>query len=229
MPRFHTKWESISVSNCIHIFFLISVKRQLTLLIEAEKNLFALKEILISEQGTQVEFILQIFWGLLCCEILLQREKTTVEKTTLNKIKEFIEKLISDQTHTHQENMSHRAWLIHQILVYSFTNSHPEFFGDLLSNKSSLGQSFLNILQIKCQYLLRYLIASLLINKDYDSLLEIVAPITSQEKGKYSDPFTQFIDALYEDFDFVKAKSLIKEIAAAAQEDLLLKPFASQI
>ena len=224
MGRFTTKWESTGVSKSLfHIF-----EGQLTLHIEGEKYLFALKEILISEQGTQVEFILQIFWGLLCCEILLQREKTTIEKTTLNKIKEFIEKLISDQTHTHQENMSHRAWLIHQILVYSFTNNCPDFFGDLLS-KPSLGQSFLNIVQIKCQYLLRYMIASLLINKDYDSLLEIVAPITQQERNRYSDPFTQFIDALYEDFDFKKAQELIKEISAVAEDDLLLKPFASQI
>jgi len=73
------------------------------------------------------------------------------------------------------------------------------------------------------------MIASLLINKDYDSLLEIVAPITQQERNRYSDPFTQFIDALYEDFDFKKAQELIKEISAVAEDDLLLKPFASQI
>jgi len=56
--------------------------------------LFALKEILNSEQNTQTEFILQIFWGLLCSEILIQREKATIEKTTLGKLREFIEKLI---------------------------------------------------------------------------------------------------------------------------------------
>ncbi len=66
----------------------------MTKCIEAEKYLFALKEILISEQNTHTEFILQIFWGLFCCEILIQREKTTIEKTTLGKLKEFIEKLL---------------------------------------------------------------------------------------------------------------------------------------
>jgi hypothetical protein len=37
-------------------------------------------------------------------------------------MKEFIEKLLQDQVHTNQENMNHKAWLLHQILVYSFTN-----------------------------------------------------------------------------------------------------------
>lgn len=86
--------------------------------------------------------------------------------------------------------MSHRAWLIHQILVYSYTNSCPELLADIVSNKSSFGHSLINIVQIKCQYLLRYLIASFLITRDYESLIEIVAPITLQEKDKYSDAFT---------------------------------------
>jgi hypothetical protein len=69
--------------------------------IDAEKYLFALKEILTTEQYTQTEFCLQIFWGLLNCEILLQREKETLEFTTLRKMKDFIEKLLSDQVHNY--------------------------------------------------------------------------------------------------------------------------------
>ena len=66
--------------------------------------------------------MLQIFWGLLSCEILLQREKDTLEFTSLKKMKDFIEKLLSEQVHSYQENMNHKAWIIHQVLIYSFTN-----------------------------------------------------------------------------------------------------------
>ena len=60
--------------------------------LDAEKYLFALKEILTTEQ--QNEFLLQIFWGLLSCEILLNREKETLEFTSLMKMKQIIEKLL---------------------------------------------------------------------------------------------------------------------------------------
>lgn len=65
-------------------------------MVDAEKLLFSLKEILISEQYTHTEFILQIFWGLICSEILLGRERATIEMTTLRKLREFIEKLLQD-------------------------------------------------------------------------------------------------------------------------------------
>jgi hypothetical protein len=55
-----------------------------------------LKEILTSEQHSQTEFVLQVFWGLLSSEILLFREKETLEYTTLRKMKDFIEKLLQD-------------------------------------------------------------------------------------------------------------------------------------
>jgi hypothetical protein len=34
---------------------------------------------------------------------------------------------------------------------------------------------------------------------------------------------------LYEEFDFKKARELIKEISAVAKDDMLLKPFAGEI
>ena len=53
-----------------------------------------MKEILATEQQKETEFVLQVFWGLLSSEILLQREKETLEFTTLRKMKDFIEKLL---------------------------------------------------------------------------------------------------------------------------------------
>jgi hypothetical protein len=79
--------------------------------------------------------------------------------------------------------MSHKAWLLHQILVYAFSNNYTDLFADILTNRASYGTVFLNIIQLKSQYLLRYLIASLLLNREVDELLDTVLPIILQEKG----------------------------------------------
>ena len=148
--------------------------------LDAEKYLFALKEILTTEQ--QNEFLLQIFWGLLSCEILLNREKETLEFTSLMKMKQIIEKLLSEQVHSYQENMNHKAWIIHQILIYSFINqgqkqSNVGLFGSLFTERSHMSQGYLNIIHLKCQYLLRYLISSLILSGNFESLKDLVLPV----------------------------------------------------
>jgi len=66
--------------------------------------------------------------------------------TTLRKLREFIEKLLQDQAHSYQENMNHKAWVLHQILVYSFTNKNTiDLFADILTDKVVYGSAFLNI------------------------------------------------------------------------------------
>lgn len=54
-------------------------------------------------------------------------------------------------------------------------------------------------------------------------------PTISQEKSNYSDVFTQFIEALYEEFDFDLAFKLAKQVKDEADKDLILKPFAGRI
>ena len=206
---------------------------------EAEKLLFSLKEILTNEQYTQTEFVLQIFWGLLQCEILLNREKDTLEFTTLNKMKQFIEKLHADQVNSYQETVNQKAWVIHQVMVYSFTSKQPnavslfaQLFTDrtLLPDKSTtIGQSYLNVVQVKCQYMLRYLIASLLMSGNFETLQDHILPAVVQEKGKYTDVSTSFLQNLYEEFDFQTALKLSKDFGKAASEDILLKGFANEI
>lgn len=126
--------------------------------------------------------------------------------------------------------MNHKAWLLHQILIYSFTNdarknpetTSTELFAEVLIDRNVYGQVFLNIIQVKCQYLLRYLIASLLICRDFEALEEVVLPIIIEEKSKYSDVFTQYVEALFDEFNYSKATSLAQEIGKVAQDDILL-------
>jgi len=130
--------------------------------------------------------------------------------------------------------MNHKSWIIHQILIYSFINqgqkqSNIGLFGSLFTERSHVGQVYLNIIQLKCQYLLRYLISSLVLSGNFESLKDIILPVVMQEKSKYSDLYTQFIEALYDRFDFAEALNIAKSLGKAAQEDLLLKNHAAEL
>lgn len=77
--------------------------------------------------------------------------------------------------------------------------------------------------------MLRYIIASLLLSGNFEPLSDVVLPVVQQEKSKYSDVFTRFVEALYDQFDFAQALVLAKELGKAASEDLLLKNHAADI
>ena len=59
---------------------------------EAEKLLFYLKEILVNESQTHADLVLQVFWGLLACQILNGKGRDSLEMTTLRKMREIIER-----------------------------------------------------------------------------------------------------------------------------------------
>merc|ERR1719272_687376 len=49
------------------------------------------------------------------------------------------------------------------------------------------------------------------------------------EKDNYSDSFTQFTEALFEDFDFDKAIELVETLTKDAENDILLRPHAAEL
>ena len=65
-------------------------------IIDAEKLLFSLKEILVAEFTNHSELVLAVFWGLLACEIVNVKDREVIQNTTLKKLKELIEKSLAD-------------------------------------------------------------------------------------------------------------------------------------
>ena len=57
----------------------------------------------------------------------------------------------------------------------------------------------------------------------------IALPMILREKEAYSDSFTQFTEALFEDFAFEDAIALADQMKQEASEDILLRPHASEI
>lgn len=117
-------------------------------------------------------------------------------------------------------------------IVY-FTKTRDEDlekYVDLCNDKSCF-----SVIQLLCPYLLRYLTVAAIVNKnlhknrnylfDFYKLTEII------KRGvvKYSDPFTQFIENLYINFDFESATENIKEINEIISGDILLLPLRDRI
>ena len=73
------------------------------------------------------------------------------------------------------------------------------------------------------------MISSLLLSGNTEFIADVVLPVVQQEKSKYSDIFTRFIETLYDQFDFSQALTLAQELGQAAKDDILLKNHAADI
>ena len=62
-----------------------------------------------------------------------------------------------------------------------------------------------------------------------NALETIALPVILREKETYSDSFTQFTEALFEDFEFEDAIRLADQMKAEASQDILLRPHAREI
>lgn len=62
-----------------------------------------------------------------------------------------------------------------------------------------------------------------------NALETIALPVILREKDTYSDSFTKFTQALFEDFEFEEAIRLADQIKIEASQDILLRPHASEI
>ena len=67
--------------------------------------------------------------------------------------------------------------------------------------------------------MMRHLIASMLILNwnNIDSYISVILPIILEEKDNYKDCFTEFIEALFNEFDFEKAYEKAAEMKKVSE------------
>lgn len=152
-------------------------------------------------------------WGRLACRILQASWENSV--TDFVAVKDAIE----SRSITPMDQLFQRAWLLHWSL-FVFMNQRDGFdsCGDFFSEKI-----YLQTLENLCPWMLRYYALSCIIgskkkNTMRDLLLEI-----QHLKHVYSDPITQFIEALYQDFDFELAQLKLKESKEIIQNDFFMQ------
>lgn len=159
-------------------------------------------------------------WGKLACEILTTSWEAVVEE--VNKVKESIDtKLFNNPL----AQLQHRTWLIHWAL-FPFFNHEPA--RDLLT-ELFFSAPFINTIQTNCPWILRYLAAAVITNRSrtrntgqYQKQLKDLVRVVRQEGYEYNDPVTDFVKALYIDFDFEEAQRKLGEAEEVLKGDFFL-------
>ncbi|KAL8642941.1 MAG: hypothetical protein Q9228_000430 [Teloschistes exilis] len=92
---------------------------------------------------------------------------------------------------------------------------------------------FINTIQTNCPWILRYLAAAVITNRSrtrntgaYQKQLKDLVRVVRQEGYEYNDPVTEFIKALYVDFDFEEAQRKLGEAEEVLKGDFFLSSTA---
>jgi translation initiation factor 3 subunit E len=133
------------------------------MIIVAHHYLFILKEILGTQTNTHYQLVSQVFWGLLACEIQLQKSRESTELTTVRKIKDMVRTRFAESP----MGMLHQtSWLLHWSLVFSFTAEHTNgMFAALLADRMNFGDNFLNVIELRSQHLMRHMVGAFLLGR----------------------------------------------------------------
>lgn len=159
-------------------------------------------------------------WGKLASNVLTTDWEAAMEE--VNKVKESIDtRLFSNPL----AQLTHRTWLIHWAL-FPFFNHEPA--RDSLT-ELFFSPAYINTIQTSCPWILRYLAAAVITNRSrsrtssqYQKQLKDLIRIVKQEGYEYSDPVTDFIKALYIDFDFEEAQKKLGEAEEVLRRDFFL-------
>lgn len=163
-------------------------------------------------------------WGKLACDILTTQWDVVMEE--VNKVKESIDtKLFNNPL----AQLQHRTWLIHWTL-FPFFNYEPA--RDQIT-ELFFSPAFINTIQTSCPWILRYLAAAVITNRSrtrntgqYQKQLKDLVRVVRQEGYEYHDPVTDFIKALYIDFDFEEAQKKLVEAEDVLRSDFFLSSSA---
>lgn len=160
-------------------------------------------------------------WGKLASEILTTNWETAMEEVT--KVKDSIETRFFNNP---LAQLQHRTWLIHWAL-FPYFNHEPA--RDVLTDLF-FSPAYINTIQTSCPWIIRYLAAAVITNRSrahkntslYQKQLKDLTRVVRQEGYEYSDPITDFVKALYVDFDFEEAQKKLSEAETVLRSDFFL-------
>ncbi|KAK9461928.1 eIF3 subunit 6 N terminal domain-containing protein [Lipomyces oligophaga] len=178
------------------------------------------------------DLVLSATWGKLACEIMTLKWDNAVEE--LGKLREQVDgRTFADPL----IQLNHRAWIIHWALFFFFnSDAGREKLTDLF-----LSPAYINVIQTTCPWILRYVTVAVLASRaarktsaagraasyaTYQKQIRELIRVIKQERYEYSDPMTEFVFALYVDFDFEEAQAKLAESADAVRADPFLVPSA---
>ncbi|PWW74926.1 eukaryotic translation initiation factor 3 subunit E [Tuber magnatum] len=193
--------------------------------------------------STDNEKTTQATWGKLACDILSANWEGSMEEIT--KVKDLIEQKLYNNP---LGQLQARTWLVHWTLFpfFNYTNyADAREFKDPKDSKEPkdpkdvllelfFSPAFINTIQTSCPWILRYVAAAVTTNRNrknnsgqYQKQLKDLVRIIKQELYEYHDPITDFVAALYVDFDFEEAQRKLSEAEEVLKSDFFLASSAA--
>lgn len=123
------------------------------------------------------------------------------------------------------DQLQQRAWLMHWGLFVFFNQKESvDVLVDLFSERA-----YLETMENLCPWLLRYYTVALILSpaRRKSALKDILNEISSLSY-LYSDPLTQFLDSLYDAFDFDIAQVKLQECQSLIKNDFFLQAHADK-
>lgn len=160
-------------------------------------------------------------WGKLASEILTTNWEAVMEE--VQKVKDSIDTRLFNNP---LGQLQHRTWLIHWSLFPCFNHEPAR---DILTDLF-FSPAYINTIQTACPWILRYLAAAVITNRAranknsslYQRQLRDLVRVVNQEGYEYQDPITDFVKALYIDFDFEEAQKKLGEAEEVLRSDFFL-------
>ncbi|GAA5915462.1 eukaryotic translation initiation factor 3 subunit E [Sporobolomyces salmoneus] len=186
--------------------------------------------------STDSSLVLSAMWGKLAADILEGSWDAALEE--LGGLREFIDQRGSNGPGGPLVALQQRTWWLHWSLFVYY--NHPNGREALL--ESWLNQNYLNTLQTSAPWLLRYLVAAVVISRK-STLRSSTASSTSrsreavrdvvralgQEQYQYSDAVTEFLRKLYGEVDFEGAREeMAKAAGGVLEDDFFLEQFKDE-
>jgi len=152
-------------------------------------------------------------WGKFAAEILMQNWEDALKD--LNHLKDLID---SKNFTSPLRQLQQRTWLIHWSLFVFF--NHPMGRNGIID--LLFQDKYLNAIQTACPHILRYLATAVIVNKRRRNMLKDMVKVIQQEVYTYRDPITEFLEALYVNFDFEGAQVKLREAEKVLMDDFFL-------
>ncbi len=175
--------------------------------------------------STDNQLIQSATWGKFAIEIIGMNVDAVTEE--MQKLRDIIDQ----RTFSDPLNQLHnRTWIIHwSLFLFISKDFNKESLIDLF-----FSPSYIATIQASCPWIIRYLAAAVisLNNKgrnvvSFQRRLKDLVRVVGQELYEYQDPVTDFIRALYIDFDFSEAQNKLSEAEAVLSNDFFLNGITS--
>lgn len=176
--------------------------------------------------STDNEKVAAATWGKLASEILTTNWESALEE--LQKVKESIDtKLFNNPL----AQLQQRTWLAHWALFPLFNcEGSRESVLELL-----FSPNYINTIQTSCPWILRYVAASVIAGRGrvknlgiQQKQLKDIVRVVRQEAYEYTDPVTDFVRALFVDFDFEEAQRQLPRVETVLRADFFLAGAADE-